>query len=187
MVQTHPDLTLRILDGIRGLSQPVRHAAFQVHERRDGQGYPRGRKPMFVSPSAKVIAVADAYTALTADRPWRPAYSGHEAMKVLLADTAAGKFDRAATRGLLDAMSMFPVGTRVGLSDQRRPGAPWASPGANVQAGGGRHSRWTALPAGARSTSPSGQPSVIAVHPDPVRPGIGRRRRQRPAPTRPDA
>ena len=168
VVQTHPDLTRRILDEVRGLSHPVRHAAFQVHERRDGRGYPRHRKPTFVSPLAKVISVADAYTALTSDRPWRPAYSAHEAMKVVLADTAGGKFDRAATRGLLDAMSMFPVGTRVGLSDQRDAQVLRGVPGANVQPvvvalkmDGTPGQREINL-------SQPGQPSIIAVHPDPA-------------------
>lgn len=168
LVETHPELTLRILDGVRGLSQPVRHAAYQVHERPDGRGYPRGRKPMFVSPSAKVIAVADAYVALTTDRPWRPAYSGHEAMKILLADTAAGRFDRAATRGLLDAMSMFPVGTRVGLSDDRKAQVLRGVPGANVQPvvvalkmDGTPGRREIDL-------SQPGQPAIVAVHPDPT-------------------
>ena len=167
-VETHPDLTLRVLNGVRGLSQPVLHAAYQVHERRDGRGYPRGRKPTFVSPSAKVIAVADAYAALTADRPWRPAYSGHDAMKLLLADTAGGKFDRAATRGLLDTLSMFPVGTRVGLSDERKAQVLRGVPGANVQPvvvalkmDGTPGRREIDL-------SQPGQPTVVAVHPDPV-------------------
>ena len=170
MVETHPDLTMRILDDVRGLSQPVKHAAYQVHERRDGQGYPRARKPMFVSPSAKVISVADAYAALTSDRPWRPAYSGHEAMKVLLADTGAGKFDRTAAKGLLDAMSMFPVGTRVGLSDERKAQVLRGVPGANVQPivvalkmDGTPGRREIDL-------SQPNQPQVIAVHPDPIDP-----------------
>lgn len=170
LVQTHPDLTLQILGGVRGLSQQVKHAAYQVHERRDGRGYPRGRKPMFVSPAAKVIAVADAYAALTADRPWRKAYSGHNAMKVLLTDTGAGKFDRAAARGLLDAMSMFPVGTRVALSDDRDAQVLRGVPGANVQPivvalkmDGTPGRREIDL-------SQPGQPKVIAVHPDPVEP-----------------
>ncbi len=170
MVQTHPELTLQIIGGVRGLSQQVKHAAYQVHERRDGRGYPRARNPMFVSPAAKVIAVADAFAALTADRPWRKAYSGHNAMKVLLTDTGAGKFDRAAAKGLLDAMSMFPVGTRVALSDDRDAQVLRGVPGANVQPivvalkmDGTPGRREIDL-------SQPGQPKVIAVHPDPVEP-----------------
>ncbi len=174
LVETHPDLTMRILDGVRGLSQRVKHAAFQVHERRDGCGYPRARKPMFVSPAAKIIAVADAFVALTADRPWRPAYSGHEAMKVLLADTAGGKFDRDAARGLLDAMSVFSVGTRVGLSDERDAQVLRGVPGASVKPivvalkmDGTPGRREIDL-------SQPGQPTVVAIHPDPVDPAAPR-------------
>jgi HD-GYP domain-containing protein (c-di-GMP phosphodiesterase class II) len=69
---------------------------------------------------AKVIAVADTYAALTADRPYRPALHGHHAVKRVLQEVQAGRLDRAAGRALLDTVSLFPVGTRVGLTDGRQ-------------------------------------------------------------------
>ncbi|MEE9405234.1 MAG: HD domain-containing phosphohydrolase [Algisphaera sp.] len=163
----HPDRTLEILNGLRGISDAVKHAVYQVHERRDGQGYPRGRKPTFVSPAAKIIAVADAYAALTAPRPWRPAYSGHDAMKILLADTKTGKFDKSAMRALLDALSLFPVGTRISLSDGRDAQVLRGVPGANtkpivvaLKMDGTPGRREIDL-------SQPDQPSITAIHPEP--------------------
>ena len=48
------------------------------HERPDGHGYPEGRRED-VPIEAAIIAVADAYEAMTSDRPYRPALAPEEA------------------------------------------------------------------------------------------------------------
>ena len=166
-VGRHPELTLDLLNRLRGVGTAVRHAAFQVHERRDGRGYPCARQPMFVSPLAKIVAVADAYAALTATRSWRPAFSGHDAVKTVLTDTRAGRFDRTATRTLLDALSLFPPGTRVALSDGRSAQTLRGVPGHNLRPvvvvlkmDGTPGRREVDL-------SAEGQPEITAVLPDP--------------------
>lgn len=118
-VHEHPTHTLNILDRITGVSDSVKTAAYQVHERCDASGYPKKRPKQFIHPMAKVIAIADTYAALTDHRPHRRALNGHEAMKTILRDVQAGRFDRGVARALLDTMSLFPVGTNVGLSDGR--------------------------------------------------------------------
>ncbi|NIU02105.1 MAG: HD domain-containing protein, partial [Nitrosopumilaceae archaeon] len=47
------------------------------HERWDGNGYPRGLKGNEIPLSAKIVAIADVYDALTTDRVYKKAYS-HE-------------------------------------------------------------------------------------------------------------
>lgn len=118
-IQQHPVHTLNMLDRITGVDDSIKTAAYQVHERCDASGYPKKRPKQFIHPLAKIIAVTDTYAALTADRPYRPALSGHEAIKTILREVQAGKFDRSVARALLDTMSLFPVGTMVGLSDGR--------------------------------------------------------------------
>ncbi|MEL7088107.1 MAG: HD domain-containing phosphohydrolase, partial [Planctomycetota bacterium] len=118
-IQQHPTHTLNMLDRITGVDDSVKTAAYQVHERCDASGYPKHRPKQFIHPLAKIIAVSDTYAALTADRPYRPALTGHEAMKTILREVQAGKHDRSVARALLDTMSLFPVGTLVGLSDGR--------------------------------------------------------------------
>ncbi|MEM8737775.1 MAG: HD domain-containing phosphohydrolase [Planctomycetota bacterium] len=132
-VREHPLHTLNLLDRMGGVSDSVKTAAYQVHERCDASGYPRQRPKQFIHPLAKIIAVADTYAALTDDRPHRAALTGHDAMKVLLREVQAGKHDRAVARSLLDTMSMFPVGTAVGLSDGRAGRVLRGVPGQSVQ------------------------------------------------------
>jgi putative nucleotidyltransferase with HDIG domain len=53
------------------------------HERLDGSGYPLGVCDGDIPESAKILAVADCYHAMTSDRPYRRAMSSFEALKVL--------------------------------------------------------------------------------------------------------
>jgi HD-GYP domain-containing protein (c-di-GMP phosphodiesterase class II) len=53
------------------------------HERLDGSGYPLGVHDDEIPESAKILAVADSYHAMTSDRPYRRAMSSFEALKVL--------------------------------------------------------------------------------------------------------
>lgn len=53
------------------------------HERLDGSGYPLGARGGEIPESAKILAVADSYHAMTSDRPYRHAMSSFEALKVL--------------------------------------------------------------------------------------------------------
>ena len=50
------------------------------HERWDETGYPTGRAGEAIPEEARVLAVADAFDAMTSDRPYRPALSGEEAL-----------------------------------------------------------------------------------------------------------
>jgi HD-GYP domain-containing protein (c-di-GMP phosphodiesterase class II) len=53
------------------------------HERLDGRGYPEGLSGESIPYEARVLAVADAFEALTSDRPYRPALSSGEALAEL--------------------------------------------------------------------------------------------------------
>jgi len=132
LVREHPTHTLNILDRVIGISESVKTAAYQVHERCDASGYPKKRHKQFIHPLAKVIAVADTYAALTDDRPHREALTGHEAMKPILREVQAGKHDRGVARALLDTMSMYPVGSVVGLSDGRSARVLRGVPGQSI-------------------------------------------------------
>ncbi|MEO1237536.1 MAG: HD domain-containing phosphohydrolase [Planctomycetota bacterium] len=132
-VQEHPTHTLNLLDKLGGVNDSIKTAAYQVHERCDATGYPKQRSKQFIHPLAKVIALADSYAALTDDRPHRAALSGHEAMKTLLREVQAGKHDRGVARALVDTMSMYPVGSLVGLSDGRTARVLRGVPGQSIR------------------------------------------------------
>jgi putative nucleotidyltransferase with HDIG domain len=95
-VHEHPRHTARILGRVPVLSAVAATAAAH-HERLDGSGYPDGLRGEVLDRPTRILAVADVFEALSADRPYRPALSRAEALAVvqqqagtrLCADTAA--------------------------------------------------------------------------------------------------
>jgi len=64
---------------MRGVARIVRHH----QERWDGSGYPDGIRGEAIPVGARVLAVVDAYSAITDDRPYKKARSHEEAMREL--------------------------------------------------------------------------------------------------------
>jgi DNA-binding NarL/FixJ family response regulator len=73
------------------------------HERLDGSGYHRGAARGAIPVAARVLACADAFAAMTAARPQRPALSADAAARTLLAERDAGRLDADAVAAVLDA------------------------------------------------------------------------------------
>lgn len=67
---------------------PIARIVLQHHERMDGSGYPNKLEGNDILLEARVIAVADVMESMTADRPWRRAFSEEEA----LAEIQGGNF-----------------------------------------------------------------------------------------------
>ncbi|WP_449241461.1 HD-GYP domain-containing protein [Desulfoscipio gibsoniae] len=59
-------------------------AVLHHHERWDGSGYPDGQKGEDIPLISRIIAVADAFDAMTTDRPYRKALSKEDAVKEIL-------------------------------------------------------------------------------------------------------
>jgi response regulator RpfG family c-di-GMP phosphodiesterase len=72
LVQTHPAIGDRILQPLRFLARESR-AVRHHHERYDGRGYPDGLRGDAIPLVARVVTVADAFDAMTSDRPYRAA------------------------------------------------------------------------------------------------------------------
>lgn len=116
-IQKHVIFTANMLERFDSVPSVVRVAAYQVHERPDGSGYPRGRTLMSIHPFARVLNVADAYVAMTSPRPDRTAVLPYTAMEILLKQARQMKVDREVVRALLHVLSLFPIGSYVALSD----------------------------------------------------------------------
>ena len=69
-IKTHPALGAKILDTVKDMPQLVTGARWH-HERYDGRGYPDGLKGDAIPEEARIIAVADAYDAMTSNRSYR--------------------------------------------------------------------------------------------------------------------
>jgi len=93
IVQKHPEhgwSTLRPFDYFQQASLYVLHH----HERFDGAGYPGHLKGSDIPLGSRIIAVVDAFDAMTSSRSYRPALSHHEAMGRLL-EASGTQFDPA--------------------------------------------------------------------------------------------
>ncbi len=101
-VEQHSLIGARIL-AAAGLSEEVVEAVRHAHEWFDGSGYPAGLSGEQIPLLARIVAVADAFEAMTADRPYRRGTSWEDALAEL--EQQAGKqFDPqvvAALRGVL--------------------------------------------------------------------------------------
>ena len=90
------------------------------HERMDGSGYHRGVGGSMLSSQARVLAVADAYSAMRQPRPYRAPLSEAEAVRELQAEATDGRLDPVATDAVLAAaghrVSRIRAGGPAGLT-----------------------------------------------------------------------
>ncbi len=84
------------------------------HERMDGSGYHRGIGGAMLSSQARVLAVADAYSAMTQPRPYRGPRSEARVILELQTDAAEGRLDPIATDAVLAAAGHHVNRTRAG-------------------------------------------------------------------------
>lgn len=82
IVRRHPAIGADILASLDFLSEAVPLVLFH-HEQFGGGGYPSGISGTAIPLGARIIAVADAYDAMTSDRPYRAALTGEEARREL--------------------------------------------------------------------------------------------------------
>jgi HD-GYP domain-containing protein (c-di-GMP phosphodiesterase class II) len=82
VIRRHPELTLRILEPIPTFASVAELAACH-HERLDGLGYFRGIAAPGLAIGARIVAVADVWEALTADRPYRAAMDPESALRIV--------------------------------------------------------------------------------------------------------
>jgi DNA-binding CsgD family transcriptional regulator len=119
-VRLHPYSTERILARCGPLAELVEPACSH-HERLDGTGYHRALREDALSPEARIVAAADVYAALVADRPHRPALDPDAAAGVLEAE-AGERLDSDAVGCVLAAAGRREPPSRrswpAGLTDR---------------------------------------------------------------------
>ncbi|MDQ7092360.1 HD-GYP domain-containing protein [Desulfosporosinus sp. PR] len=86
----------------------------QHHERWDGRGYPDGLKGLNICQGAQIIAVADVYDALTADRPYRKALPPYHALEMIL--SADQDFNPQVVEAFRKSLNLYPRNTVVTLN-----------------------------------------------------------------------
>jgi diguanylate cyclase (GGDEF)-like protein/putative nucleotidyltransferase with HDIG domain len=98
---THPEIGARLL--ARPEFDDLRAWIAAHHERPDGLGYPHALSADEIPLEARILAVADAYEAMTADRVYSPALS-EDAARIELEAKAGTQFDPAVVTAFLRAL-----------------------------------------------------------------------------------
>jgi len=91
IIKTHPDKGKKLLNNIKKLDC-ISDWLNSHHERWDGSGYPRGLKGEEIPLSARIIAIADTYDAMTSSRSYRKALS-HEIAREEILKCKGTQFD----------------------------------------------------------------------------------------------
>jgi putative nucleotidyltransferase with HDIG domain len=82
-------------------------AVSEHHERWDGKGYPSGLSGDSIHRDAQIIAVADVYEALTADRPYREGLSPSKVLEMII-DWAGKDFNPVVVQAFRESIILYP-------------------------------------------------------------------------------
>lgn len=102
-IERHTEIGYRILSSVNEFSEIAEHV-LSHHERIDGKGYPRGLKGEEISLHAKIIAVADAFDAMTCDRPYREIMTESQAIEEIIKYRGT-QFDNKVVDSFLECAS----------------------------------------------------------------------------------
>jgi diguanylate cyclase (GGDEF)-like protein len=105
-MRTHPEIAARLL--AHPEFEDIRAWVLAHHERPDGRGYPLGLSGPGIPLEASILAVADAYEAMTAERCYRGAL-GDTAARAELEAGAGRQFDARVVEAFLTALAPSPA------------------------------------------------------------------------------
>jgi len=101
VIRKHTYFTYMVLSSVSGMEKIAEWAAFH-HERLDGSGYPFHARHEEISTGARVVTVADMFTAMAEDRPYRKGMDWKEVRKILLSQVERGLLGKKVVEVLLD-------------------------------------------------------------------------------------
>lgn len=90
-IKKHSHRGLELLSSAKNIPDEVCYIIYQHHEQPNGKGYPNGLKNGSIFYPAKIVAIADAFTALISRRPFRQELDVPEALQLM--ESENGKFD----------------------------------------------------------------------------------------------
>ena len=97
-IKNHSNIGVHFIMNINFLSEVVPYITYQT-ERVDGSGTPEGLKGQSIPFGSRIIAAADAFSAMTSDRPYRKAMSKQQALEIMQ-NEAGSKWDNDVVQAL---------------------------------------------------------------------------------------
>ncbi|HEY8501014.1 MAG TPA: HD-GYP domain-containing protein [Clostridia bacterium] len=117
-MKKHSEYGYYLVQYMDGINKRVQEAVLYHHEREDGSGYPVGLKGEQIPLFAKVLAVADTFDAMTADRSYTMKNSPFKVFQLMQND-CFGYLDTIILNTFLSNISHYYVGNKVKLNDGR--------------------------------------------------------------------
>lgn len=115
IIKQHPVFTYKLLQPLDQVSEVIKQACLQHHEKWNGTGYPLHLEGQNINYFARILAVADVFDALVTDRPYHKHYTPSDAIEMM--NSMIGHFDIDVYKLFLKTVVLYPVGTIVTLSD----------------------------------------------------------------------
>lgn len=109
IMKTHAELGAKVMESAEQNLQKMGQSVFRMgieiakghHEKWDGSGYPLGKRGEDIPLSARIVAIADVFDALTSERPYKKAFSLEETFRII--EEGSGKhFDPEIVRVFLE-------------------------------------------------------------------------------------
>ncbi|MFC1917038.1 diguanylate cyclase [Chloroflexota bacterium] len=104
MIRTHPTMGVSILKHVESIRDCLPSVQYH-HERYDGTGYPQGLKGENIPLDARILAVADAFDAMTSSRPYRNQVFTHKEAMDELIRCAGTQFDIRIAKAFIKTLS----------------------------------------------------------------------------------
>jgi len=114
ILKQHPQRGVELLQGVK-VSPEVLAGIGQHHERWNGQGYPNRLRAKAIHPNAQIIAVADVFDAITADRPYHEGLPPYHALEIVVAGFG-NHFAPEAVLALRNSLVIYPENSNVTLN-----------------------------------------------------------------------
>jgi len=114
-MKNHSLYGFQLLENKKDISDSVKLAVLQHHEKTNGSGYPHRACGSRISEYAKILTVADIFDALVTDRPYKKAFAKNEAVEILMSMT--DEIDFESLNCFLRSVILYPVNSIVNLSN----------------------------------------------------------------------
>jgi HD-GYP domain-containing protein (c-di-GMP phosphodiesterase class II) len=115
IVQGHSLVAYNAITGAEDPDTSIAEVVYNIHERCDGSGYPRGIKAKDIPEKAKLLGLVDIYESLTHNRPFRKRLPPLEAIKEVIS-IGRGGFPLLSFKALINQLTTYPVGCFVKLN-----------------------------------------------------------------------
>ena len=111
VIKQHSMYTYNMLRPLTNVSEVIKQACLQHHEKWNGSGYPLQLEGFNINYFARILAVADVFDALVTDRPYHKHYTPSDAIEMM--NSMIGHFDIDIYKLFLRTIVLYPVGTAV--------------------------------------------------------------------------